>query len=134
MKLFLYAILVTGLCLFSGANASETVSGEYQVKVTPSPKNNLPRTTTAYDDVITIKDGKINSKVNAGYGYQPGPVTVKKEGDKLVITGELEHPKHGKNRYELVLQGNQLAGDMKWGKIGEDGKPKAAEYTITAKK
>jgi hypothetical protein len=134
MKLIIYTVLVIGLFLLSGASASETVSGEFQVKVTPSPKNNLPRTTTAYEDLITIKDGKLNSKVNAGYGYQAGPITVRKEGDKLVITGELEHPKHGKNRYELVLQGNQLAGDMKWGKIGEDGKPKAAEYTITPKK
>ena len=132
MKPLLYALAFSVVFFMAHAGAAE-ISGDFPVKVTPSPNNKVPRTNTAYDDVITIKDGKLNSKVNAGYGYAAGAVTVKTEGGKTLLTADLEHPKHGKNHYELEVKGTQIAGTLKWGKVGESGKDLAAEYTIAPK-
>lgn len=115
-------------------HAVETVpDGEWSVKVTPSPQNKLKHTTQAYDDVLTIKGGRLTSKVSAGYGFPDGACTPKTEGGRKLIVCEMKDEKHGTNLYTLEVKGKAAVGVLKWSKIGEDGKPKSAEYTLGSK-
>lgn len=135
VKLFCLATL---LCIMSAAHAQEhkaaVAEGEYAVDVKPSPSNKLRGTNQAYKDVITLKDGKFSSMVNAKYGFEPVAYEVKTDGGKTIVVAELKDAKHGSNKYELEVKGNALEGTMKWGKQGEDGKAKTAEYTLTGAK
>ena len=108
--------------------------GEWTVQLKPSAGNKLKGTTQAYPDTITIKDGKFSTQVNTKYGFEPVACKVKTEGGKTIVTVELSDEKHGKNEYELTFSGNAVEGTMKWGKAGEDGKPKTAEYTVSGNK
>ncbi len=116
--------------------------GDWTVQVTPSPNNTLKGTTEAYEDTITIKDGKLITEVNAKFGFKPVTCTVKLSRGKTTITAELNDEKHGKTEYELVLSGKgkdkdkttEISGQMRWGKQGEDGSLKYAEYSVTGTK
>lgn len=133
------ACLVAFFFLASVAHAAEKAEakapeGEWTVQLKPAASNKLKGTTQAYPDVITIKDGKFSTQVNTKYGFEPVACKVKTDGAKTLVTVELSDEKHGKNEYELTFSGNAVEGTMKWGKAGEDGKPKSAEYTVSGNK
>ncbi|MBI3828560.1 MAG: hypothetical protein HY291_03535 [Planctomycetes bacterium] len=108
--------------------------GEWTVQLKPAAGNKLKGTTQAYPDTITIKDGKFSTQVNTKYGFDAVACKVKTEGGKTLVTAELSDEKHGKNTYELTFSGTAVEGTMKWGKAGEDGKPKSAEYAVSGTK
>jgi hypothetical protein len=124
-----FAVLVLA-GLLRAADAAP--SGEWPVEVKPAATNKLKGTMQAYPDVIIIKDNKMTTQVSAKYGYESGVCTVKTEGGKSVITAELKHPKHGNNTYTVEIKGAAITGTMKWGKTGEDGKAKSADYTLAS--
>jgi hypothetical protein len=128
MRTIYTAVLLMGILSCARASAADVA---YAVQVVPSPSNKLKHTTEKYDDVLTISGKKFSSKVSSGYGFPDGECTEKKEGARPIITVELKDEKHGTNKYELTIQGDKIAGTLKWSKPGEDGKPKTAEYTIT---
>lgn len=121
------------ICALSVHAADTVPDGEYAVKVTPSPQNKLKHTTQPYDDVLTIKGGKMTSKVSNSYGFPEGTCTLKNEGGRKLIVCEMKDDKHGANVYTLEVRGKLAVGTLKWSKIGEDGKPKAADYTLAPK-
>lgn len=126
-------------CLFLPLNAAEKTEakapdGEWAVDVKPAATNKLKGTMQAYKDVITIKDGKFSTQINTKYGFEPAACTVKSENGKTVVSAELKDEKHGSNKYELMFKDNTVEGTMHWGKMGEDGKPKNAEYAISGTK
>jgi hypothetical protein len=114
--------------------------GEWTVQVTPSPNNTLKGTTEAYEDTITIKDGKLITAVNAKYGFKPVDCTVKLARGKTSVVAELNDDKHGKTEFQLLFSGKgkdkttDVSGQMRWGKQGEDGNIKSAEYSVTGTK
>jgi len=123
------AVLFGMLCSSAVFAADAPVA--FAVSVLPSASNKLKHTTEKYDDVLTVTGAKFSSKVSSGYGFPDGECQMKKDGAKSTITAELKDEKHGTNKYDLVVQGDKIAGTLKWSKMGEDGKPKTAEYTIT---
>ena len=124
------AVVLFGI-LISPAIFAADAPVAFAVSVVPSASNKLKHTTEKYDDVLTVTGAKFSSKVSSGYGYPDGDCQTKKDGAKTVITAELKDDKHGTNKYDLVVQGDKIAGTLKWSKMGEDGKPKTAEYAIT---
>lgn len=119
------------MLLSASAFAADVVpDGEYAVKVTPLASNKLKGTTQAYDDVLTIKGGKMTTKVSAGYGFPEGECKVTTVGTRKVVVCEMKDEKHGTNLFSLDLQPKLCAGTLKWSKMGDDGKPKSAEYQI----
>lgn len=129
MRIILPA-LVFFLFAASGFAADAVPDGEYAVKVTPLASNKLKGTTQAYDDVLTIKGGKMTSKVSAGYGFPEGECKLTTVGTRKVVVCEMKDEKHGTNLYSIDMQAKMCAGTLKWSKMGEDGKPKVAEYQI----
>ncbi|MCW8133325.1 MAG: hypothetical protein KIS92_23475 [Planctomycetota bacterium] len=134
LTLFCLGALLCVSALSYAQDQKGVAEGEYAVEVKPSPNNKLRGTNQAYKDVITLKDGKFSTMVNTKYGFDPVAYEVKTDGGKTVVVAELKDEKHGSNKYELEVKGAALEGTMKWGKMGEDGKPKAAEYTLTGAK
>lgn len=116
------------------ADGTKIADGEWTVKVSPSVENTLRRTTRPYGDVITIKDGKLSTKVSSKFGYQPAKCEAKKESGKMLVLAELTHRKHGRNAYKLRFEGDSVKGSLEWGKMGEDGKPKKARFSIDGSK
>ena len=120
--------------LAAGPTAPE---GEWSVQVKPAPGNTLKGTTEAYPDTITIKDGKLSTAVNSKYGFEPVAAVVTTTRGKTTVVAELSDEKHGKTQYQLIFSGKdgkEVTGQMRWGKQGEDGKPKYAEYSLTGTK
>lgn len=131
--------LVAIFALFGVVQRAQAVGpkapeGEWTMQVKPSPNNTLKHTTEAYTDTVTIKDGKFITEVNAKYGFEPVPCTVKIMRGKTYVVALLNDEKHGKTEYQLIFSGKDLSGQMRWGKQGEDGKPKYAEYSVTGMK
>lgn len=110
--------------------ADAVPDGEYAVKVTPLASNKLKGTTQAYDDVLTIKGGKMTTKVSTQYGFPEGECKVTTVGTRKVVVCEMKDEKHGTNLFSIDMQAKMCAGTLKWSKMGEDGKPKTAEYQI----
>src|SRR5262245_53592616 len=110
--------------------------GEWTVQIKPSPNNTLKGTTEAYADTFTIKEGKFVTEVNTKYGFQPVGCTVKASRGKTFVLAQLSDEKHGKTEYQLTFgaNGKEVSGLMRWGKLGEDGKPKYAEYSVMGTK
>ncbi len=107
------------------------------MQLKPAPGNSLKGTTEAYPDTITIKDGKLSTEVNTKYGFDPVECTVKVQKGKTLVLALLNDEKHGKSEYQLTFSGKdgkEVVGQMRWGKQGEDGKPKYAEYSLMGTK
>jgi len=128
----IFPALVFFLFAASAFAADAVPDGEYAVKISPLPSNKLKGTTQAYDDVVTIKGGKMTTKVSTQYGFPDGPCTMKTENGRKLIVAEMKDDKHGSNLFTLEVRGKAVAGTLKWSKIGEDGKPKQADYTVTS--
>lgn len=119
------------------AASPKAPEGEWSVQLKPAPGNSLKGTTDPYPDVITIKDGKLSTEVNSKFGFQPVEVTVKVVKGKTQLLALLADEKHGKTEFQLIFSGKDgkdVTGQMRWGKQGEDGKPKYAEYTVMGTK
>jgi hypothetical protein len=118
------------------AASPKAPEGEWTVQLKPSPNNTLKGATEAYADTITIKEGKFVTEVNAKYGFEPVACTVKTSRGKTNVVALLEGEKHGKTEYQLTfsVKGKEVSGMMRWGKQGEDGKPKYTEYSVTGTK
>lgn len=130
MRNILVAAIV--VVLSAGGYAADAVpDGEWAVQIKPNPANKLKGTTQPYDDVVTIKGGKMTTKVSAQYGFPEGPCTIKTENGHKLIVAEMKDDKHGSNLFTLEVKGKAVAGTLKWSKVGEDGKPKQADYTVT---
>ena len=124
----------------AAAAGPKAPEGEWTVQLQPSPNNTLKGTTEAYTDTITIKDGQFVTAVNAKYGFAPVKCSVKMARGKTTVVAELSDEKHGKTEYQLTFSGKgkdkltDVSGQMRWGKQGEDGSLKLAEYTVTGTK
>lgn len=130
MRIILSASVL--MLLTASVFAADAVpDGEWAVEIKPNATNKLKGTTQQYDDVITIKGGRMTTKVSTQYGFPDGPCTLKTEGGAKLIVCELKDDKHGSNLFTLQVKGKAVAGTLKWSKIGEDGKPKQADYAVT---
>lgn len=130
MRIILAAMVF--VLLSTASFAGDAVQdGEWAVQIKPSPANKLKGTTQQYDDVVTIKGGKMTTKVSSQYAFPEGPCTMKTENGHKLIVAEMKDDKHGSNLFTLEVKGKAVAGTLKWSKIGEDGKPKQADYTVT---
>ncbi len=115
------------------ASAADAPDGEWNIVVTPSPKNTLKGSTVAYPDVLTLKKGQLSSQSSGKQGFAPGACTATTDKGKTKISADLVSPKHGKNHYEFEIEKGAISGSMVWSKMGEDGKAKEAEFTIKSK-
>jgi len=104
--------------------------GEWNVRVTPGKNNTLRHTTQGYDDTFTITGGMLTTKVSAQYKFPPARCRFTPHGATVEVVAELGNRKHGKSLYTFTLAGKKLAGTLEWGKLGEDGKPKSAQFTL----
>jgi hypothetical protein len=114
--------------------AADAPTGSWSIDVTPNAANTIKGSTTAYPDVLSIKDGKLSSQMGGKQGFAPGAYTLKTDRGKTTVSADLVSPKHGKNHYEFDVQQGVLTGKMVWSKTGEDGKPKEAEFTLKSAK
>lgn len=130
MRIILAAAVLVLLSATSFA-ADAVPEGEWAVQIKPSPTNKLKGTTQPYDDVVTIKGGKMTTKVSSQYGFPEGTCSIKTENGHKLIVAEMKDDKHGSNLFTLEVKGKAVAGTLKWSKTGEDGKPKVADYTVT---
>ena len=119
--LMLVAILLCGC-----TQAAEIPDSEWTVEVTPAAGNKLKGTTKPYTDVYSFKAGKFSSDTAAKQGFAAGAYEIKTEKGITKISADMSNEKHGKNQYELEIKDGMLVGTLKWGKTGEDGKPKTA--------
>jgi len=128
------ALLIAAVCLIvCGAQAADTVQGEYTVEITPDATNKAKGTDKAYPDTLVIKDGKLMTEVSKKQGFKEGEIEVTVEGDKIKIKGTLKG--RGSSRYELELVGDTVSGRMIWDcDPGSTGAVKHAEYWIKGKK
>jgi len=125
---------IVALAIIVSCGSLRAADASWTVDVTPSEKNTIKGSTTAYPDVLICKDGKLTSQTSGKQGFAPGVCTIKTEGGKTTVSADLVSPKHGKNHYELEVHGTAVTGTMVWSKMGEDGKAKEAEFTIKSKK
>lgn len=113
------------------ADAEKPSDGEWAVKLKPAAGNKVKGSTQEIADTLIIRNGKFNTAVNAKYGFEDAPCTVKTTGGKTILTAQLVNEKHGKIVFELELAGGKVSGKMVWGKMSENGKPINAEFAVT---
>ena len=132
LSVFASALFFTALASAHAADtqAGKIADGDWAVQLKPAAGNKVKGTTQAYEDILTIKDGKFSTQVNTKYGFTPVAYTVKTDGGKTILTAELNDDKHGKSVYELEVKAGKVAGKMSWGKMGDAGKPISADYTV----
>lgn len=121
-----FFIFLTAFVMSSAANDKKPIDGEWAIKLSPKPNNTLENTDKPFDDVLTIKEKKLSSKVCTKYDFDSSAYSSKVVGKKIEYTSNMKSPKHGTAIWSFVIKGEKIDGTFHWEKGG-----KKADFTFT---
>jgi hypothetical protein len=103
-----------------GADAKSPEAGNWKITLTPHPKNTLEHTDKPFDDVLTLKDSKLSSKVCDGYKFAAAPYAARMVDGKAGMASDLKSPEHGAATWVIKeCKDEKISGTFSWDKAGK---------------
>lgn len=108
-------LLLSSLALYVIADQKKDIEGDWIVTLSPKENNTLEHTDKPYEDIITLKGGKISTKVCTNYGFESVSFTTK-NGQKVEHTFIMKSVKHGRAIWKFSVNNNKIDGTFLWEK------------------
>jgi hypothetical protein len=120
--------LAAGIYWSAAADPKAPEVGDWEVSLKPSGDNDKAQ---PYMDVLTLKEGKLQTKVNGKYGFSAGTYTKKAAGGSVDVSAVQESGEHGSAKWNLRFKGDELTGTLVWEKKQKSFK---WQFSVTGKR
>ena len=125
LKKMVFLLVIMALVINIDSDDKKALNGDWGIKLAPKPNNTLEHTDKPFDDTLTFKDGKVNSKVCKGYEFETASYAKKVANGKTEYIATMKSSKHGSAIWRFTVEAKKIEGTFHW-----DNEGKSASFTF----